>query len=143
VKRLELGLTDELRNELINAASASVLVVERMLKHLLDCYDFYAERYEGGTHSAKAELDDLNVSVKEFAVLPYQVAVAITCWKNDEDMEIGTSAFELDVLNECNLHMNAVSTFMHRKGLDMEAYEPLLVAQAFAVLRNANRMLAK
>lgn len=137
------ALPENLRNELIHAADGSAIVIKKMLAVLIDSYEFFAERYPARTPSDRLEIEDLNISVREFAILPHSLAITIHAWKNGDEPKMSSIDFELDVLNECNVHMNAVSTFMNRKGVSLDGYDTLLVAQSFAVLRNTSRLLMK
>jgi hypothetical protein len=129
------------RLNLIRKAAEAALVLDQQLNVLLDAYDFYVQRYEAVTPSEELELADLQVSIKELGSLPRAVAVRLDQWRKDQEPALSADGFEISVLNEFNLHMNAVATFLHRKHIDLEAFVARLVGEAFMQLRDSNRLI--
>jgi len=125
---------------LVQARDAA-LVLGQSLNVLLDLYDFYTERYPAETQSQRFELEDLQVSILELGTLPKQVAEALHAWTRGDETMLSREGFELHVLNEFNVHMNAVSTFMFRKHIDLSEFDARAVGDAFFTLRTTNRLL--
>jgi hypothetical protein len=126
------------RDELLLKACNGALVLGRNLNYLLDAYDFYVQRYTPETAQQTAELEDLEVSIYELGTLPKHVAEAIKAWRSNTENMLSRSGFEIYILNEFNLHLNAISTFMARKHIDLENFQVQQVGQAFLALKNAN-----
>lgn len=129
------------RLKLIKNAADAALVLNQNLDLLLDAYDFYVQRYEALTPSDELTLKDLQTSIAALGVLPLQVANHLDDWTRDKQPELSSQGFEVNVLNEFSIHMFAVSTFFHRKLIDLELDHPS-IAMAFENLRSVNRLLA-
>lgn len=131
----------ETRIALIRTAAEAAIILSRQLNYLLDAFDFFSHRYEVTTASELLERTDLLSSIQEVGQLAMQVSTRIQEWRKDQATSLDPTTFEIDVLNELNLHMNAMATFMFRKGLDLEPFDAHLVGSAFLAFRDSNRLL--
>lgn len=129
------------RIELIRNAAEAAIILSRQLNYLLDAFDFYTQRYEAVTPSEKLEIEDLATSIREIGQLPLQVTARLEHWRRDQVPTLDWLGFEVNVLNEMNLHMNAIATFMFRKGIDLEPFDSHLVGQSFLAFRKSNELL--
>jgi hypothetical protein len=131
------------RDNLIRDASQAALVLNTQFNILLDAYDFYVTRFPAETPSEQLELRDLQVSIKELGSLPHQMAAQLQFWKNDEQPTISSHGFELFILNEFQLHMHSLATFMVRKKIDLEPFDPKLFGLLMRKFKDANRLIDK
>lgn len=130
----------ETRRALIKNAADAALVLDRALTKLLDEYDLYLQRYEVQEVSDAFQMKDVQDSIKELGTLPLQVANRLDDWMRDKQPELSFEGFELNVLNEFSLHLFALSTFFHRKYIEVEI-DHTDIGEAFQTLRNVNRLL--
>lgn len=135
--KTEYSLPDQ-QQQLLAHALDSAIRLNQQLNALLDLYDFYVDRYPPGTAGEELELQDLYVSIKALGELPYHVGMALKAWRSGAEPLLSKTGFQVHVLNEIELHMRALSSFFHRKHLDMDGYSDVLTRDALRTIQAAN-----
>lgn len=131
--KMELPLDQH--QQLLAKALDGAVRLDQQLNVLLDLYDFFVQRYPNDP-----ELGDLQASIKELGQLPELVALNLTAWRVGMEPTLSRLGFEVNVLNEVCVHMQAMSVFFKRKGLDIEPYSAVLVCECMNSLRLANNI---
>jgi hypothetical protein len=134
-------LPEYLRKDLLKQSKDAALTLGINLNLLLDAYDFYVYRYPSTTKSQDFELADLQISIFALGLLPISVGEILNAWTANTTGILSRQGFELNVLNEFNIHMNTVFNFMIRKEINLDAFNIDDVLEAFLALRTANRIL--
>ena len=140
---MNIGAILETREKLVRAAAEASLVLAEHLNLLLDAYDWYIERYPVETLSQELELKDLSVSICALEIIPQHVTAALRNWDVGAESTLSTLGFEISVINEFNLHMCSLASFMRRKGVELEHFHDLEVGKAFGSLAQINRAIAE
>lgn len=131
--KMELPLDQH--QQLLSKALDGAVRLDQQLNMLLDLYDFFVQRYPDDS-----ELQDLQVSIKAMGQLPELIALNLTAWRVNMEPTLSRIGFETNVLNEVCVHMQTMSSFFKRKGLDIEPYSPVVVRECMNSLRLANNI---
>jgi hypothetical protein len=121
--------------QLLSKVLDGAVRLDQQLNLLLDLYDFFSQRYPDDK-----ELPDLQVSIKALGQLPEMIALNLTAWRTNMEPTLSRIGFETNVLNEVCVHMQTMSTFFKRRGLDLEPYSPIVVRECMNSLRLANNI---
>ncbi len=119
----------------------SFLMLMAIIQSLLDLVDFYMNRFPADTPSGRIKHEQLDLAVKTFGTLPYQLASVIGKWKKGEERLLSQMGVELDLLNELQATIDSTILFLDREQIDTSNVGHAESQEAIATLIRVNRVL--
>lgn len=131
----------QLRDSLVKQAEAALIVMATQASDLLDTADFFIERYPPMTMSDKMRIDELNIAVKDTAVLFRQLQHRVVAWKKEEEILISRQGFEMAVLIELKVTLEAMMMFFIMENIELNVFSLSVLNQAYSDLVRCNKLL--
>jgi len=105
----------------LHLAIDSALEINQFLNHVIDSYESHISTWKTPKVFEQIERKEVSQSIHELSVLTHAIAHRLTEWRESTEPLVSARGFEINILNEFQVHMSTVLTFLERHKVPIQA----------------------